>query len=103
MLQYLEWLVRDLKFFKAITLLFALPGHTKNRLDEKHSLPAQNVYKHSIFNIDQLQMYLAPESKNYTVHQMHTYWDWDSFFESAHTFHDISVPHASHSRRWHSF
>ncbi len=93
MLQYLEWMVRDLKLFKAITLVFALPGHTKNRLDEHHALPAQNVYKHNIFNIDQLQTYLAPNSK-YSVHQMNTFWDWNTFFESARNFHDISVPHA---------
>jgi hypothetical protein len=93
MLRYLEWVVRDLKIFKEITLLFPLPGHTKNRLDERHSLPSQLIHKTNIFSINDLSTCLTASDK-YTVNWMTTYWDWDTFFQSAITFHDISIPHA---------
>jgi len=92
MLRYLQWVVRELRLFEEIQLIFPVTGHTKNRLDERHAHPAQLFFHHEANNISDLEHLLTPNAK-YCADWMVCFYDWDNFFSSLAKFPLISVPH----------
>lgn len=92
MLQYLEWVVRHLKLFSEIILLFQLTGHTKDRLDQHHAEPAKRFYSQEVLDMQALEGVLNANS-TYHARWMPTHWNWDLFFEQAAQFQMISKPH----------